>query len=133
MIPTTLNEAVDQILAQMTAADKRAYAKGAEENAGVLLHHGTGTALRNDWGLWFDKTGISRHLRKHRIVHGDDRSATIFKALWRRLHDLPIDDTWLAEQAAFYEKFWNKSGLTWDQKPIPGHVEPSSRTLFVKR
>ena len=132
-ITTTLDEAVGQLMAQMTEADKRTYRKGPEADAGALLPHGPGTAMRNAWGLWHGKTALSKWLRSKRIWHGDDASCTIYRALWRRLHGLPIDDAWLAEQAASYEKFWRQSGLTWDMQPIAGHEEPKSRTIFVKR
>lgn len=120
-IPTTLTEAVDQLIAQMDD-DTKARARAEPADAPfAAIHHGCGTAMRNDWGLWHGETGISRWLREHRIVHGDDQSQTIYTALWRRLHDLPIDDAWLAEQAAFYEHHWAQHGLTWDQKPHPDH------------
>ena len=132
-VPSTLNEAVDQLLSQMTEADKQAYRKEPADYPAIAGHFLAGMAMRNAWGLWFGKTGISRFLRKHRIVHGDDQSCTIYRALWRRLHDLPIDDAWLAGQAAFYEKFWRESGLTWDMKPIAGHKEPKIRQISIKR
>jgi hypothetical protein len=132
-IPTTLDEAVDQLLAGMTEADKRAYRKGPEDDAGVILHHGLGMAMRNAWGLWHGETALSKWLRSKRIWHGDDCSATIYRALWRRLHDLPIDDAWLAGQAAFYEDFWKRSGLTWDMQPLAGHEEPKIRQISIKR
>ncbi len=131
-IPTTLDEAVDQIVASMSAAERAAYAKTDSDFPGQGGFFG-GMAMRNAWGLWHGETGISRWLRERRVVHGDDQSLTISRAVWRRLHELPIGDAWMAEQAAYYEAHWNAHGLTWDMQPIPGHVEPASRTIFVKR
>ncbi len=132
-IPTTLDEVVDQIIAGMTDQQKADYAREPEARAGAGYHHGFGTGLRNELGLWHGRTRISKWFRARRIVHADDASGTIFKALWRKLHDLPIDDEWVAKEAAFYERFWAKSGLTWDQKPIPGFKPKTSRLLRVEK
>ncbi len=133
-IPATLDEAVDQILATMSAADRAAYAKEDEDYPGRGLHHGMGTGLRNDLGLWFNETALSKWFLARRFSHGDDRSAMIFKGLWRRVNDLPLSEEWLAEQAAYYETFWRETaGLSWDMKPIEGFMRPGTRTLFVKR
>ncbi len=127
-IPTTLEEAVDQIVSTMSAADKDAYAESNPHFPGQGGFFG-GMAMRNDWGLWHGETGISRWLRERRVVHGDDQSLVILRAVWRWLHDLPIGDEWMAEQAAYYEAFWARSGLTWDMQPIHGFVPKSTRWL----
>lgn len=133
-IPTTLDEAVDQILAGMSAADKVAYAKEREHYPGVRFHFSGGMAMRNDWGLWHHETVLAKWLLARRLFHGDDRSAIVFKALWRRIHGLPLSEEWLATEAAHYETFWRETaGLSWDMQPIPGYVKPASRTLRVKR
>ncbi len=132
-IPTTLDEAVDQIVASMTADDQARYRDEPEDYPGVRFHFSGAMAMRNGWGLWHGATPISAWLRARRVFHGDDQSAVIYKALWRRLHGLPLDDAWLAKEAAHYESFWNRSGLTWDQQPIAGFVAPKSRLLKVSR
>lgn len=126
MIPHTLDEAVEQILSEMTETQKRDFAAEPYARCASRFHFFGGMAMRNDWGLWHGETAISAFLRVHRIWHGDDASQTIYQAVHRRLHDLPIGDEWLAEQAAHYEAFWLRSGLTWDQKPIPGFKSRST-------
>ncbi len=131
-IPSTLDEAVDQIVASMSAAERVAYAKTDSEFPGQG-GFGSGMNMRNGWGLWHHETPISKWLLARRIFHGDDASLVIFRAVWRRLHKLPIGDAWMAEQAAYYETFWRETaGLSWDMQPIPGYVKPTSRLLFVK-
>ncbi len=132
-IPTTLDEAVDQIVASMDGETKAGWRTQGVDACIGPIHHWGGMALRNDWGLWHGTTGISQWLRAQRVFHGDDASAVIFEAVWRRLRDLPIDDAWVAERAAYYETFWAKSGLTWDQQPIAGFTAPKSRLLKVSR
>ncbi len=125
-IPRTLEEAVEQIIRDRMG---RANAQPVEKltAGGLAEHFYGGMAMRNDWGLWHGETPISAFLRAHRVYHGDDQSQVIQQAVQRRLCDLPIDDAWLAERAAFYERWWAKVGLTWDQKPIPGFKPKSSR------
>ncbi len=129
-IPRTLEEAVEQIIGQMTLPSKAAFASAPERYAGTSLHFYEGMAMRNDWGLWHGETPISAFLRAHRIVHGDDQSQTIYQAVHRALNGKPIDDVWLAERAAYYERYWAKSGVTWDQKPIPGFVDKPGTRWF---
>lgn len=112
-IPATLDEAVDQIIASMSPATRAAWAEAKDEYS-ARLHHGYGTGLRNDWGLWFGETPISRWLRERNVVHGDDQSGTILKAVWRKLCGLPIDDAWVAGEAEYYRAFWERSGLRWN-------------------
>lgn len=125
MIPSTLDEAVDQILAGMTQEEKDAYAREPS-----TYHHGGGTAMRNDWGLWFGDTPISAYLRAHRVFHGDDQSSVIFKAVWNRLNGFSTD---LAAEAAYYEAYWKGCGLTWDQQPIPGQKPKASWTFKIDK
>lgn len=132
-IPTTLNEAVDQILAGMSAADRAAYAKEPEDFPGIRFHFSGGMAIRNGWDLWRQVSPLAKWFVAHRLIHADDRSAVIFKALWRRIHGLPLSEEWLAAEAAHYEAFWRESGLTWDMEDIPGYVAPTTRTFFVRK
>lgn len=126
-IPNTLDEAVDQILTLMTQEQKDAYAREPADRAGAAQHHGLGTAIRNDWGLWFGETPISAFLKANRIVHGDDQSAVIFRAVWNRLNGFSTN---LETEAAYYEKHWNRHGLTWDLQPLSGYVEPKRGWTF---
>ena len=57
---------------------------------------------------------VDEILSKYNIMHGDDRSAIIFKALWCRLNDKPIR---IEEEAAFYIRYWADKGLNPDGSP----------------
>ena len=105
--PETLDEAVDQLLSQMSESDKQAYRREDPDHPGSRFHFGGGMAMRNRWSLWDHDTPLSQWFLSHGIFHGDDRSAVIFKALYCRLTDTPFD---IAKEAAFYEAFWAKSG-----------------------
>jgi hypothetical protein len=96
--PTTLDEAVDYLVAYMSDDDKKAYAAGAP-----APHFSLGMSLRNDWGLWFNETPLGKWFEANGIHHGDDRSGVIFDALRARLKGEPFD---IKEQADYYRKWW---------------------------
>ncbi len=99
--PTTLDEAVEYLLARMTEADKKAFADGAP-----TPHFGTGMRMRNDWGLWFNETALGKWFEVNGIHHGDDRSGVIFDALRARLRNEPFD---IKAQADYYRDWWMKT------------------------
>ncbi len=117
---TPLEEAVNQLRHEMTTDEEIAFSREPKDYPGVRFHFTSGMAMRNEWGLWHGKTPLSKWLRAHGVFHGDDQSAVIYKALWRRLNGLALSEEWLADEAERYALFWARSGLTWDQKPIPG-------------
>lgn len=99
-IPATLDEAVDFLVAHMSDEDKKAYAAGAP-----APHFSLGMSMRNEWGLWFNKTSLAKWFRDHGVFHGDDRSGVIFDALRARLKGEPFD---IKEQADYYRDWWMK-------------------------
>lgn len=118
-IPETLDEAVDMIIATIPDDQKAAFAAGSDDLR--HFHHGWGTGLRNDWGLWFGLTPISRYLREHGLFHGDDQSGVIMEAVMARLKGEPFD---LAAKAAWYREWWAKRGQNPDGSPLAGE-EPA--------
>src|SRR5215212_2676940 len=75
--------------------------KGTEREMGKY-HHGLGTRLRNEWGLW--RTGpLYEHLYALGLRHPDDMSATILTSFWRRLHGQPL---MVEQQVKRYQDFW---------------------------
>jgi hypothetical protein len=69
-----------------TLADMRA----RPEKDMILYHHGLGTSLRNEWGLWAGGP-LYRHFAGRGLVHPDDMSGVILHSFWRYLHDRPLD------------------------------------------
>jgi hypothetical protein len=102
MIPTTLDEAVDHLLARMTEEDKACFLA----NSDVAYHHGPGTAMRNGFGLWDESSPLSIWFSDRHLFHADDRSAVIYKALRARLKGETID---IEQEAAHYLRFWQES------------------------
>ncbi len=128
-IPTTLDEAVDQIIASIGEDTKAAWA-ASKDGFAAAYHHGFGTNLRNTLGLWFNETPIARWFQSHGVLHGDDRSGVILDAVHARLKGLPFS---IEEQAAYYKAWWAKRGCNPDGSPIPGAPQRTSEHLFVKR
>jgi len=71
--------------------------------------------MRNAWGLWYNETGISKWFQSHGVLHGDDRSGIIFKALWCRLNNKPFS---IDNEAAYYISYWKQHGCKADGSPL---------------
>jgi hypothetical protein len=55
----------------------------------IEYHHGFGTWLRNNWGLWAGSR-LAQYFRQLGISHPDDMSGVILTSFWRHLHAQPI-------------------------------------------
>lgn len=101
-IPATLDEAVDHLLARMTEEDKTCFLSHSD----AFFHHGSGTAMRNEWLLWDESSPLSIWFSDRHIFHADDRSSVIYKALRARLNEETID---IEKEAVYYLRFWQES------------------------
>ena len=95
--PKTVEEAVDQLISSMSEEDKEALRNTPEQDL-ILFHHGVGTYIRNEFGLWsdnkellkscgsriFPESGYDEYLTM--MVDPDDASMEIIEATWIRLH-----------------------------------------------
>ena len=82
-LPSTIDEAVDFILSEMSDEDRKTFME-TPRNDLIKYHHGFGTAIRNRLGLW---SGNSKLMQATGKQHPDDASMVIIEALWDRLHD----------------------------------------------
>jgi glutathione peroxidase-family protein len=71
----------------------------------IEYHHGFGTWLRNNWGLWAGSR-LAQYFRQSGIKHPDDMSGIILTSFWRHLHSQPIK---LEEQVEYYKEYWRKA------------------------
>jgi len=80
-IPKNLQEAFLELDKQLSEIDKKEMAALKSRKDMIAYHHGLGTSLRNNWGLW----GVSR-LRKYftdkGITHPDDMSSVVLFFYW---------------------------------------------------
>lgn len=89
--PKTLEEAIDYLMGMLCDDDKKAIASCETDMEMIgLTHHGLGTWIRNNFGLWEGNDELVDGLKKHAgvnafYVKGDDASAVILDELWKRL------------------------------------------------
>ena len=81
--PTTVEEAVDRMLARLTHADKERVRNTPEQDLDGL-HFGLGTAIRNKCGLWDENRDLLAACGSP-DMHPDSASAVIVRAVWERL------------------------------------------------
>ncbi len=99
-IPQTLDECF-VVLAKMLPADTLQQMRAAPEGEMARYHHGLGTGLRNDWGLWAHSP-LYEHLQKLGLHNPDDMSGLILTSFWRYLHDRPLG---VQEQVQKYRRY----------------------------
>lgn len=114
-IPKTLDEAIDIIIAENSKKDMDKYKSEPEDHPGAQYHFSSGMAMRNAWGLWYNETPISKWFKSHGVLHGDDRSGIIFKALWCRLNNKLFD---IHKEGAYYINWWKERGCKADGSPL---------------
>src|SRR5260370_21723319 len=79
--PSTLDEAVERLLDGMGEADKKMVRDTKKEDL-IQLHHGCGTGIRNEFGLWRGNTNLLADCRAH---DPDGASIVIIETIWQRL------------------------------------------------
>ncbi|MBY0461171.1 MAG: hypothetical protein K2V38_27935 [Gemmataceae bacterium] len=82
-LPKTLDEAVVHLLSVLSDESK-ARVRGTLERDLILFHHGWGTGIRNDLGLWGRNPEL---LASCGSPHPDDASMVIIRAVWRALQN----------------------------------------------
>lgn len=89
-IPADL-EACFVELDKMLSTEFINYIKEGSEERASGFHHGFGTWLRNNWGLWHGSV-LSEWFNARGITHPDDMSSIILDSYWRHLNNLPIHE-----------------------------------------
>jgi len=106
--PKTLKECFDA-LDNMDVVDSIRWLAMNETQALAQAHHGFGTTLRNNWGLWDENSELYKYFKEMGLFHADDMSSVILKSYHRYKNgkDQKID-----EQIKRYQEYWadmNKS------------------------
>jgi hypothetical protein len=79
--PKTVDEAVTSILADMKDADRTRIRDTKKEDL-ISFHHGWGTGIRDEFGLWRGNTNL---MTACHADHPDDASMVIIEAVWQKL------------------------------------------------
>lgn len=106
--PKTLNEAIDHLYSTLTEEDK----EFIRNNDHGSIHHFTGMAVRNAWGLWKEGTPFKKDIKErfNLFGHGDDCSGLIFEGVWTKVKGGDVDAV-LKATAESYHKHWKKYGV----------------------
>jgi hypothetical protein len=81
--------------------------KNCAEEEMFQYHHGFGTWIRNEFGLWADGK-LVKYFNSIGIYHADDMSGIILTSLHRSLH---CRDIKLQDQVKYYRDFWAVSDI----------------------
>lgn len=91
--PTTISESVDSLLKVLSVEDKALIKHTLYKNL-YMFHHGFGTWIRNNFGLWGDNDSLIFNCAKSKesnFIHPDDASGIIIDSLWNKLQKQNID------------------------------------------
>lgn len=86
--PTNLTEAIDVAEEWLREDETTAQFREGEP---IDYHHGLGTYMRNEWGLWAD-TELSRWFRERGVEHPDDMSMVVLEGLHRRVNGEDVNE-----------------------------------------
>ena len=103
--PEKLNQAMEYFDCTWESLDNTKYKEKEEEIAVSELHFGTGRAIRNDWGLWNNKSRLSQFFIQLGIFHPNDISSIMLTSWLRQLNGKKIE---LKNQIEHYKVYWEK-------------------------
>lgn len=107
MIPDTFEEAVDIVVKAVTEYKEREKDPSFKFSV-AESHHGYGTGLRNEWGLWHDSK-LAQHMKERfGLGHADDMSGLIMEKAESILNGTSFN---INEQVRHYESHWRKLGI----------------------
>lgn len=128
--PRSITEAADRMLAEAPPDILARFKDEHRQSCIVGFGFGSGMGLRNGWDLWRTDSPLTRELAAAGIMHGDDRSAVLFTALWCRLNDVPFR---IEDEAARYKAHWEAHGCAMDGSPLPGRRQQSNHIVCVSK
>ena len=105
-VPTTLEEAVEVVVAALEDADRDQILATSNEAA---VHLGFGMYLRNRWGLWTDESPLRKHFQERfGLGHADDISGIICTSVWASVYGVPFDPE---PTVARFKEHWARYGV----------------------
>lgn len=103
--PTTIEECMVTLTEVLTLENQAEILKMSKDDL-ILLHHGLGQWIRNNWDLW--KGGsLKDHMVSLGFSHPDDMSQSIIVEFWNRLNNQPSQ---MEDDIEHYKEFWKKNG-----------------------
>lgn len=105
--PCNLDEAVVALGYVISSKDKELFQEWSEEKFVSALHHSLGRWIRNNWGLWDERSKLHKWFKALGIWHADDMSGIIITSYYRETHNLPRR---FGEQVQLYIEYWRAEG-----------------------
>lgn len=109
-VPTNFAESLVMLDSMMNPKMKEWIKCLPDGEFGGYVHHGFGTYLRNNWGLW-GNSELAKNLSEMGIFHPDDMSAIILDSYQRKLKGEEIK---IEEQLKYYQDYWKENGIPVD-------------------
>ncbi|TXH31319.1 MAG: hypothetical protein E6Q96_00295 [Cyclobacteriaceae bacterium] len=100
--PSTLEECYPYLDKIFDDTSKYTFKVFPERIAVSRLHHGLGTWIRNEWGLWRNSK-LKNYFVNLGVLHPDDMSAMILTSYHRRLNEKEIK---IEEQIEYCQEFY---------------------------
>lgn len=82
--PTSCDDAIAKLSSETPRSEQIKLA-AMERDDLILVHHGFGTRIRNEFGLWDGNFALIESCSGSPDTHPDDVSMTIVELLWARL------------------------------------------------
>lgn len=102
--PTDLKGAFDRLDHTLSPAQRAQLLDAPTEKGAVALaHHGLGTWMRNEWGLWSGEGPLHDYFAELGLWHAEDMSGVILASYWRYHHGLPLE---VDRQVVDYLEYW---------------------------
>lgn len=105
--PGNLDEAIVAVGYIINTEDEELFQEWSEAEFVARTHHNLGQLLRNNWGLWDEKSKLAKWFKAIGIWHADDMSGIILTSYYRNKHHLLIK---LEQQVQNYINYWKAEG-----------------------
>lgn len=96
-IPKDIEDCFISLDVLLSEEDRGLIKKLKDRDETIMLHHGLGTWLRNNWGLW-SGSRLQKYFKKRKIKHPDAMSSLILEFYY----------DWLNEKNSEWKKFDKK-------------------------
>jgi len=104
--PRKLSECFSHLNDILSEAPDGDWFKEAEESDAIAQsHHGLGTWIRNNWGLWEKNGQLHDYLKNLGLKHPNDMSIVILTSYHRYLNSKSLE---LDSQVRYYIEFWKE-------------------------
>lgn len=111
-IPVDLDDCHKQLDKILLPRQKREIDETKSAFGMNYYHHGWGTWIRNNWGLWRDSR-LSKYFKEKGIDHPDDMSGIILNSYYCYRHNIEFN---LEKEVDFYKKYWKEMEKIFEEK-----------------